>query len=84
METKGKVLYLNQWLDCPDDIHRRNYQYQIRLSEAKAKFFYDMREKGASEWQIAMDYQKFIRKNRANIKFAPEEEDFTSPPHNLI
>lgn len=84
METNGKVIYLHSWIDCPDDIHRRNYQYQIRLSEAKAKFRYDMKEKGATEYQVALEYQKFIKKNRGNIKFVPEEEDFTSPPHNLI
>lgn len=68
METKGRVLFLSQWLDCPDDIHRRNYQYQIRLNEAKAKFFYDLREKGASKWQIACSYQQFINNNRSRIK----------------
>jgi len=66
--TKGKVIYLNRWLDCPDDIHRRNYQYQIRLSEAKAKHSYDMREKGASDFQIAASYQQFINTNRSRIK----------------
>lgn len=68
METKGKVLYLNRWLDCPDDIHRRNYQYQIRLSEAKAKHNYDLREKGANDFQIAASYQQFINTNRKRIK----------------
>lgn len=68
MEPNGRVLYLNAWLDCPDDIHRRNYQYQIRLSEAKAKHSYDMREKGATDYQIAASYQDFIRNNRKRIK----------------
>lgn len=66
--TKEQVIYLNRWLDCPDDIHRRNYAYQVRLNEAKAKFFYDLKEKGASQWQVTVCYQQFIHNNRDNLK----------------
>ena len=66
--TKCQIIYLNRWLDCPDDIHRRNYQYQTRLSEAKAKFFYDLRDKGATQWQITCSYQQFINNNRNRLK----------------
>lgn len=76
---ESNVRYLNAWLDCPDDVLRHNYKYQDKLNEAKAKFFYDMKEQGASQWQIDMSYSQFIYTNRDRLKIVKAGDSGIDP-----
>jgi hypothetical protein len=62
------VTYLNSWLDCPDDILRRNYQMQTRINEARVTFFYKLKEKGYSDRDMLFMYQIWVQKNKDRIK----------------
>lgn len=64
----GKVIYLNRWLDCPDIILKRNYQMQMKISEARIHFFYRTREEGKTEEEAKYLYKIWIQKNRIRIK----------------
>jgi hypothetical protein len=73
---KSNVVYLNAWLDCPDDVLRRNYAMQDRMNEAKAKFWYDMNEQRIEPWQQQMCYHRFVHANRDRIKLVVSLDTF--------
>lgn len=64
--SNGQVIYLNRYLNCSDEELRRNYAYQDRMAEAKAKFWNDLR--GVDRYQQYICYQRFIHANRDRMK----------------
>lgn len=52
----GQVIFLNTWLDCPDEIRRRHDMIQTMINEEKATFEYDTRD--YNEYQRAISKQK--------------------------
>lgn len=68
-----KVIYLSQWLDCPDVILKRNYALQDKISEARIHFFYKLREEGTSEEKAKFLYSVWIGKNRKRLKLLESE-----------
>jgi hypothetical protein len=70
----GKVIYLNAWLNCPDEILRENYRLQVMISEAKAKFWYDMREQKIDQYQVQLCYDRWVHSNRDRLKIARESD----------
>lgn len=69
------VVYLNAWLDCDDQILRRNYAMQDKISEARVTFFYRLREEGKTESEARYLYQVWIQKNRDRIKLLKSETE---------
>lgn len=71
----GKVIYLNAWLNCPDDNLRANFKLQEKITLAKAQFFYKMREQGVNNFQIQLCYDRWVHSNRDRIKLEKHEDD---------
>lgn len=65
---KSNVVYLNAWLNVPDDILRKNYETQERINLAKVTFWYNIKVQGINEYQALLCYDRFIHANRDNIK----------------
>lgn len=57
----AQVIFLNRWLDCPEEQKRKHKAMQIRLQEAKAKFEYETRN--------YTPYQKAISKMKSHNLF---------------
>jgi len=70
----GKVIYLNAWLNCPDEILRKNYRLQVMISEAKAKFWYDMRRQNVNDYQSQLCYDRWVHSNRDRIKLVKQSD----------
>ena len=81
-EVKGRVIYLNRWLDCPDTILRRNYSMQEKITYARNHFFYKLREEGASEERMKFLYGIWVQKNRKRIKVVEYEDDIIHDPND--
>lgn len=64
----AQVIYLNRWLDCPDEMLRKNYKMQDLINENKAKFWYDMDKLGINNYQKQLCYDRWIHSNRDRIK----------------
>jgi len=71
----GKVIYLNAWLDCPDDTLRADYRLQEKIHYAKAQFFYKLRDQGINNFQIQLCYDRWVHSNRDRIKLEKNEID---------
>jgi hypothetical protein len=77
----SNVIYLNRYLNCPDIILRRNYEMQIKISEARVHFFYKVREEGHTESKAKYLYSVWVQKNRNRIKLcSSHQEELTSSP----
>lgn len=71
----GKIIYLNAWLNCPDDTLRSNYRLQEKIHYAKAQFFYQLKEQGVNNFQIKLCYDRWVYSNRGRIKLEKNEVD---------
>lgn len=71
----GKVIYLNAWLDCPDDQLRANFRLQEKINLAKAQFFYRLKEQGVNNYQVKLCYDRWVHSNRDRIKLEGHEID---------
>ena len=69
----AKVIYLNAWLNCPDDTLRANYNLQEKINKAKAIFFYRLREQGVQGYQLQLCYDRWVHSNRDRIKLEGHE-----------
>jgi hypothetical protein len=65
---KSNVVYLNAWLNVPDDVLRQNYEIQEKINLAKVTFWYNIKVQGINEFQAQLCYDRFIHANRDNIK----------------
>lgn len=72
---KGQVVYLNAWLNCPDDQLRINYLMQDKINEAKAVFWHDIKELGINDYQAALCYDRFIHSNRDRLKVVDNDQN---------
>lgn len=56
----AQVIFLNRWLDCPDEKKREHAMIQALIQEEVAKYLYEIRDYNA--------YQKAISKQKtANL-----------------
>jgi len=69
----AQVIYLNKWLNCPDDELRKNYRMQTLINENKARFWYDMGELDIDKYQKTLCYDRFIHSNRDRLKIVKNE-----------
>jgi len=63
----AQVIYLNRWLNCPDDILRKHYSMQELINTRKAEFWYSVR--GIDRYQAVLAYSRFVHsmRNRMGI-----------------
>jgi hypothetical protein len=80
---KGKVIYLNAWLNCPDDTLRANFKLQEKINYAKAQFFYKLREQGINNFQVQLCYDRWVHGNRDRIKLEGHEDDTNNMDDDL-
>lgn len=75
----AQVIYLNRWLNCGDERLRTNHAMQIKISEAKARFWYSLSIQGITGYQAELCYLRFIHSNRDRLKIVkiiePEDEN---------
>lgn len=73
MAKNSKVLYLNAWLNCPDEQLRANYKLQEKIHYAKSEFFYRLKIQGVDNYQIMLCYNRWVHSNRDRIKLEGHE-----------
>lgn len=71
----GQVVYLNRWLNAGDEELRKNRLMQDRICESKAKFWYDIKLMGISDFQARLCYDRFIYANRDRLKVIESNHD---------
>lgn len=54
--VKAQVIFLNRWLDCPDEKRREHDMIQVMINERKAEFDYETRD--YNPYQRAISKQK--------------------------
>ena len=70
----AKVMYLHSWPNCPDDILRRNYALQTRITEARIHFFYKLDQDMVPENIAKFRYSMWVQNNRGKLKLVKPEE----------
>jgi len=64
---KCQVIFLNRWLDCPEEIRRRNEQIQVMICERKAEFDYETRNYTPFQRAISKQKSHNMWRNRVKI-----------------
>ena len=67
----GRVIFLNTWLNIPDDERRKHDQIQSLISERLAEFNYETRE--YNEFQRALSKQRSHNLWRSRMKLIISE-----------
>ena len=70
---KSNVVYLNAWLNVPDEVLRKNYEIQEKIQLAKVTFWYNIKVQGINEFQAQLCYDRFIHANRDNFKLIKQD-----------
>lgn len=70
---KAQVIYLNRWLNCPDEILRSNYLMQQKISEGRINFWYQMNELKINNYQAQLCYDRWVHSNRDRIHIVIDE-----------
>lgn len=68
----GQVVYLNRWLNCPDEKLRQNYLMQDIINNGKIAFWQRLRDQGITGYQARLCYDRWIHSNRQRIKLVKE------------
>ena len=71
----AQVIFLNRWLDCPDEKKRENELMQVLINEEKAKFDYETRN--YNPFQRALSKQKSHNDWRQRMKIIGNIEEST-------
>lgn len=64
--VKAQVIFLNRWLDCPDEKRREHDMIQAMINERKAEFNYETRD--YNPYQRAISKQKSHNMWRQRMK----------------
>lgn len=64
--VKAQVIFLNSWLDCPEEKKREHDMIQVMINERKAEFDYETRE--YNQYQRAISKQKSHNMWRQRMK----------------
>jgi hypothetical protein len=67
----GRVIFLNTWLNIPDDERRKHDQIQSLISERLAEFNYETRE--YNKFQRALSKQRSHNLWRSRMKLITSE-----------
>ncbi len=65
--VKAQVIFLNKWLDCPDEKKREHDMIQIMINEEKAKFEYEIREYNAFQRAISKQKSHHLWRQRMRV-----------------
>lgn len=68
----GRVIFLNTWLNIPDDERRKHDQIQSLISERLAEFNFETRE--YNEFQRALSKQRSHNLWRGRMKLVTSED----------
>jgi hypothetical protein len=82
--VKAQIIFLNRWLDCPEEKKREHDMIQVMINERKAEFNYETRD--YNPYQRAISKQKSHNLWRQRMKIVakdgrrvdldlPEEDD---------
>jgi hypothetical protein len=64
----AQVIFICQWLDCPDDKKREHWDIQRKIDLAKAKLAYDIKVLGINEYQAELCFDRWYHANRDGLK----------------
>ena len=68
----AQVVYLNRWLDCPEELMRQNYKMQELITSGKIAFWQRLRDQGITGYQAKLCYDRWVHSNRERIKLVKE------------
>lgn len=71
---KSNVVYLNAWLNVPDETLRKNYELQDNIYRAKITFWYNIKVQGINEYQALLCYDRFVHSNRDKFKLIKSDQ----------
>lgn len=71
----AQVIFLNRWLNCPDEKKREHDLMQVFINEEKAKFDYETRD--YNRFQRAISKQKSHNLWRQRMKIISNNEEIT-------
>jgi hypothetical protein len=71
----AQVVFLNSWLNCPDDVLRYHYILQQKISEGKAKLWYDITQLNIDPYQASLCHDRWIHSNRDRLKLVGRGEN---------
>ena len=71
----AQVIFLNRWLNCPDEKKREHDLMQVMINEEKAKFDYETRD--YNQYQRAISKQKSHNLWRQRMKIIGNQEEIT-------
>lgn len=63
----GRVLFMNTWLDCPDEVKRKHELMQQKIQESKAQFWYKVKENNLSPNMSSYYYSLWVKKNKEKL-----------------
>lgn len=69
----AQVIFLNSWLDCPDEKVREHERIQILICERKAEFEYETRN--YNTFQRAISKQRSHNLWRARMRIVKDENN---------
>jgi hypothetical protein len=64
---KCQVIFLNRWLDCPEEKKRQHEMMQVMINERKAEFEYETRDYNAFQKAISKQKSHHLWRNRMKI-----------------
>lgn len=77
----AQVIFLNNWLDCPDEKRQEHEKIQILICERKAEFEYETRN--YNHYQKAISKQKSHHLWRQRMRIVKDESTSDIDPDDL-
>ncbi len=66
-ETKGQVIFLNSWLNCPHEKKHEHQLIQDKINSRRIKIYQDNKH---SNFQITVAYMLFLKYMKSKIKLS--------------
>lgn len=70
----GRVIFLNRWLNIPDENRRQHDIIQALINQRKAEFMYETRDYNEFQRSISKQRSHNLWRNRMHIVKDSEEE----------
>jgi hypothetical protein len=67
----AQIIFLNRWLDCPEEVRRKHDLIQVMINEKKAQFDYETRD--YNPYQRAISKQKSHHLWRQRMRLVKDE-----------
>ncbi len=72
-DERGLLVFLNTWLDCPEEQRRKHDKIQVLICEKKAEFDYATRD--YNQFQRALSKQRSHNLWRSRMRIIKYEND---------